>query len=422
MSWRILFAESLAALKSHRRRTIVTTVSLGWGLACFLILMSYGNGYERAMLGAFRAIGQDLILVGGGQTSLEAGGLRAGRRIRLRTSDAAAIREAAPLVGPMSPEVFAGDRTVVHGNRQKDYSVRGVWPEYRSIRNMHVLAGRWFSAEDNLRRERVAVLGATMAKELFAGIPPAGEAISIGGIRFMVIGVLETKGQLANYSQYDNLCVFIPYDTMSLFRQTLYTDLIVLSPISPLVREEAIRQVRATLATLHRFSPNDERAIDIIEFNKFLEGFVMVITATKFLLGFVGALTLGIGGVGLANLMLASVVDRTREIGMLKAIGGKRRTILAQFLLEGLAIVGIGAVLGVSLGTVMTFVIGSMPLLGPLLFMLGGEGNMGEIEFTVSFSAIAVSTGILLLVGLVAGMVPAIRAARLDPIEALRYE
>ena len=419
MIWRQVVRESVASLRFYRRRTVVTVTSLAWGVAYFVMLMAYGDGFDRALRGAFEAIGQNLIIMAEGQTSQQAGGLRSGRRVRLERDDVEAIRDAVPEVRAISPELMRNNMIVTRGTREKQYGVRASWPEYQYIRNMTIVQGRWISQEDNRQRNRVAVLGATVARELFSGIPPVGEEIAVAGLRFTVIGVLDTKGQLANYNRRDNECIFIPYDSMSVFADIRYPNFIVWTPTSALVAEKAIRDVRATLGAIHKFSPTDDQAVFVLAFNQFMSIIDGMSLALKLLLGFVGALTLGIGGVGLANIMLATVMDRTREIGLLQALGSPRRAILGQFLTEGLLIVAVGGVLGILGGVVATYALGSMPLLGALLQDAPDRGN---VEMHVSAASILISVGVLLAVGLVAGMIPAVRASRLDPIEALRYE
>jgi putative ABC transport system permease protein len=419
MVWPQVLRESLASLKFYRRRTLVTVTSLAWGVASFVMLMAYGDGFDRALRIGFTAVGQDLVIMAEGQTSQQAGGLRSGRRVRLEVTDVEAIREAVPRVKYISPELMRNNIVVTRALKEKQYGVRAVWPEYRYIRNMTLASGRWISEEDARLRNRVAVLGDKVARELCSGIPPVGEEIAIAGIRFTVVGVLESKGQIANYNRQDNECIFLPYDTASLIGDLRYPSFIVWTPVSGLEREQAVRDVRAALGNIHRFSPTDDQAVFILAFSQFMSIIDGMSLALKLLLGFVGALTLGIGGVGLANIMLASVMDRTREIGVLKALGSPRRAILGQFLLEGLLIVAAGGVLGTLAGAGVTHLLGSMPLLSGIV---EGAGEKGDVQMTVSAASIMISVGVLLVVGLIAGMIPALRAARLDPIEALRYE
>lgn len=412
--------EAMEALRFNKQRSLLTMISLGWGVACFVILYSYGDGFHVALRSAFQAVGQDLILMFEGSTSAQAGGERAGRRVRIELSDVDAIREAVPLVAAISPEILVGGATVTRGYRTQQLGVRAVWPAYGRVRNMTVSnGGRWLTAEDELQKQRVAVIGAKAAERLFGEMRAEGEDVMINGLRFTIVGVLKTKTQISNYNRPDNECLFIPYSTGSLLRDLRYPSFIVWTPVNPMFRAEAMKQVRETLARLHNYDARDERAIRMIAFNDFMKVIDTMSLALQILLGFIGTLTLAIGGVGLANIMLVSVTQRTREIGVLKALGATRRSILLQFLLEALTIVTLGGALGVLGGWLATSGISTLPLLGPLFKDSSGAG---DIHLNISQFAVITSTLMLEVVGLVAGLLPAIKASRLDPMEALRYE
>ena len=238
--------EAAQALRFNRQRSILTIISLAWGVACFVILYSYGEGFDSTLQTAFLAVGQDLIVTFSGHTSAQAGGERAGRRIRLELDDVEAIREAVPTVAAISPEAMLGNANVVRGYRTQTVSIRGVRAPYGRIRNMTLSTGRWINDEDQQQKQRVAILGSVIADKLFGEIPPEQEEISINGLRFTVVGVLKTKTQISNYNTPDNECIFIPYDTMALLPDIKYPNDIVWTPINPIFRSEAVRQVRAT--------------------------------------------------------------------------------------------------------------------------------------------------------------------------------
>jgi putative ABC transport system permease protein len=414
-----ILVEAAAALKFNRHRSLLTVASLAWGVACFVILYSYGEGFGFALRTSFQAVGQDLVLMFGGQTSTQAGGERSGRVIKLETADSQLIRDNVPLVAAVSSELQMQDSTVVHDYRQQNISVRAVEVPYGVIRNMTLTSGRWISNEDYQNKERVAILGGKASEKLFGDIPPDGETISINGLRFQVIGLLKNKTQISNYNTPDNECIFIPLSTASLLKDIKYPSDIVWMPANPVFRQQAIKDVRTLLARAHNFAPGDERALQLIVFNEFMKIIDTMSTALQVLLGLIGALTLAIGGVGLANIMLVSVTQRTREIGVLKSLGATRGAIRFQFLVEAMAIVTLGGLLGVLIGWGVTAGIHTLPLLGPIF--KDDSGN-GDIHLHISRFAVISSTTVLEGIGLIAGLLPALKASRLDPIEALRYE
>lgn len=418
MTLRAVLSEASAALRFNRARSLLTMLSLAWGVFCFVILFAYGEGFGLATRKAFAAVGQDLIVVFPGHTSSQAGGERAGRKIQLEIADADLVRDI-PSVAAAAAEIMLYENQVTYGVRQQVMTARGVEPAYGQVRNMTMLSGRWFSAEDDLSKERVAILGSKAAEKLLGELPPVGEIITIRGLRFRVIGLLRTKTQVANYNTPDNECIFIPYRTAGLLKDIHYPDDIAWMPSNPTFRPEAVRAVRATLAKAHRYPASDERAVQVIIFNDFLRMIDVLEWSLRILLGIIGALTLAIGGLGLANIMLVAVTQRTREVGVMKALGATRREVLAQFLAEAMAIVTAGGVGGLLLSFAITRLLPTLPLLGA---MFGASGGDGDIHLQISIPAAVVSALVLESIGLIAGLLPALRASRLDPIEALRYE
>jgi putative ABC transport system permease protein len=419
MNVRGILAEAAAALNFNRQRSLLTMASLAWGVACFVILYSYGEGFGFALRTSFQAVGQDLILTFGGQTSTQAGGERSGRKIRLETADSQLIRDNVPLVAAVSAELLIYDASVLRGPRQQNITIRAVEVPYGAIRNMTMASGRWIADEDYRNKERVAVIGAKASEKMFGDAPPDGETISINGLRFEVIGLLKTKTQISNYNTPDNECLFIPLSTASLLKDIKYPSNLVWMPANPMFRKQAIKDVRAIMARTHNFSAADERALQLIVFNEFMKIIDTMSTALQVLLGLIGSLTLAIGGIGLANIMLVSVTQRTREIGVLKSLGATRGAIRFQFLAEAMAIVTAGGLIGVLIGWAMTAGIQTLPLLGPIF---KDDSGTGDIHLHITRFAVIASTSVLEGIGLLAGLLPALKASRLDPIEALRYE
>jgi len=412
--FRDLLTESYAAMQHNRRRTTLTMLGMAWGIATVCMLLAYGDGFGRAIANIFAAFGTKMMIIEPGRTSMQAGGDKAGTKIRFTLDDVDLLATNLPQIIHITPS--NGKKAAVqYETRSYDLDLVGEYPNNYYIRAVSMDQGRWYNGQDEAQRARVTVIGPEAKDKLFSGRNAIGERIRIDGLSFEVIGVYSAKMQEGDNNI--NRLVFIPYSTLGDLMDTHYLGNIWFN-YETNEFEQLEQSVRNVLADQHKFNPADRRSVVVYNLMVQLHQFEVITIGLKILLGFIGTLTLGIGGVGLMNIMLVSVTQRTREIGVEKALGARRRHIFFQFLAEALTITFIGGLLGIILAYVVALTVGRLTLYSAM----AKHAEAGDIRLMINPVTLIVAVLILTAVGLVSGMVPAIRASRLDPIEALRYE
>ncbi len=414
-----ILRQAIATFRAHKMRTFLTMFGLVWGIASVILLVGLGRGFVVDQKKHMETLGKDLVIVWGGRTSTQVGGRAAGREIRLNVDDAELIRDECYLVRNVSPELRRTIPEVSQFN-SANRGVVGMWPSYQDFRSLKVAEGRLISEDDEHDGRRVLVLGSKAYRQLFPGQPAIGATVLVKSVPYSVIGVLEEKKQNSNYSGPDNDYLFAPYSAVSrdfpppekpgagITRG--YLDDIVFEVGDPEEHEAAVLEVRRTIGRVRHFDPTDKDALFIWDTMDGAKQLAKIFGVVTLFFGCVAVVTLCLGGIGVMNIMLVSVSERTREIGTRKAMGATKRDILRQFFAESAMLTIVSGILGLSfgMGTCLAIKIVPLPDFVP--------------HPIISPISIVISILTLSLITVTAGMYPARRAAEMTPVESLRYE
>ncbi len=412
---RILFQEFWADLKSQRKRALLTTLAVTWGTVAVVLLLAFGEGLRRAFVDGQLGAGDRIFKIYGGTTSLTFEGLAKGREIRLRERDLELLERSIPEVDLTSPSYGRGNTTLEWGDERTTTYMEGVAPAFSELRSMDPRpGGRFVNERDVAERRRVLFLGNEIAARLFGAEDPVGKTVRLDGLPFTVIGVMVDKFQSSMSNGPDAERAIVPASTFRAIYGREYVNHLIVRPASREVAPHVREEIRRVLGARHGFRPEDERALPMWDFIENMKINRRIGLGIQIFLGLVGAFTLLVAGVGVANIMYVVVRERTREIGVKRAVGARRRHIVSQFVFEALMLTFVGGAIGLALASGLVLGVDAIPADGQAMQYIANP----KLSWPIALVSVAILTGI----GLAAGVLPARRAARLDPVESLRYE
>jgi putative ABC transport system permease protein len=415
VSFRDLLRDTVATLWAHKRRTFLTMFGIAWGIISITIMVAAGEGLGDGIQKNQETFGKDVMIVFAGRTSMQAGGTRSGRLIRWLEDDYIEVAKESPACKYVMPEL-GNDVQVRSLFNSGTIQTVGSLPPFAEIRSVATAQGRFYNDEDNAEARNVAFLGSDAKKQLFADREALGQTIWMNGSPYTVIGVMKPKDQNSSYDGFDTRKVFIPFNSM---RRDFpnkppaiehSVDRLLVAPWSLETHPDCVRQIRRTLGRLHNFDPRDKEAAGIWDTVKEAEANRMIIVGMEVFMGAVGIATLFLGGLSVMNVMLVSVRERTREIGVRMALGAPRQSILRQFFLETIFVVAISG----GIGLIVSYGFCALVNLAPMPPFFSG--------MLTSWKIAAMSIFLLGLISVLSALYPANHAASVDPIEALRFE
>jgi putative ABC transport system permease protein len=401
---------------AHKLRSTLTMFGISWGIASIVFMIAIGEGFKRGYRNMLSALGTDIVILWSGRTSRQAGGQRAGRDVHFTYEDVGAIQQECYLVRHVTCEL-AGSFPMRSRYNSGVLATHGITPVYQEIRSMKLDTGRHISETDMAEARAVCVIGEDVKRQLFATRDSIGAQVYIRDVPFTVIGELAKKDQNNSYNGLDGNKVLIPYSVMARhfpdprpFIGPGHVDNLLFTPVSPDDHLEAVKQVRRVLGRRHGFDPADEGAIWVWDTVQMAQMVSHIYDSMELFLSFMAVITLGLGGIGVMNIMLVSVAERTREIGVKQAVGATPNRILFEFFLESIALTVVSGLAGLTVAWFICSAVSRLPL--PTLFA----------GMPVSAQTALIAFGTLVLVGILSAIYPARRASLLPPVEALRYE